>query len=95
MALHQTGSVLARRREAYLARGIGLFTLDPTKHLPEALLELLVLGAGVELADEVAASLKGVTREAKGRGAEVLQVTQARLTFSVGATYADECAARG
>lgn len=70
------------KEEAYLARGIGLLALDPVKHLPQALLELLVLGAGVELADEVATGLEGVAREAEGGGAEVLQVTRGLVNVS-------------
>lgn len=82
-------------RPKYLTRGIRFLALDPVEHLPQTLLELLVLRAGVEFADEVAASLEGVAREAEGRGAEVLQITEIWLTFPAGAPCTDECDERG
>lgn len=56
----------------HLAGRLGLLAMHLGEHALQPLLEVLVLGALVEFADEMAPAPEGVAREAKGGAAEIL-----------------------
>ena len=51
---------------------LGLLTVDPVEHSLKGLFERFVLGALVELADEISADFEGVIAEVQGGAAEIL-----------------------
>ena len=64
--------------------------MNPLKHLLELILELLVLGALVELAHKVPARADGITRKGKSGEAEVLFLSEiATRAADLGSAFGD------